>query len=329
MPNNNEDTNNKSADAMRSLVGLSRMLVPMAESYGRSKAAEAARRAACEPEKSDVCEPPAKIRRGEPGELSADERRAFGMAFARLMAESGELLTGDGLTDERGVPRSVSFDQETGEYPAPSLAFALSALRNISQPNEQQTRAMKMEAPPPQESFAMRSMSSPMMMSMPVNEVRSQALARPPYPPQLSRPSRSTPVPQRAAGCACAHPKPQGACCGAGAGSHATSAMRNAEGKCEPNPFEISCETQIRLKQCLKLVLCEFLRCLERRLCLNGQFQWDLTAEALIDCLGEAICTLLRCIPEALCPPEESEDCCATPAVPQSCLPCNFAVEEK
>lgn len=94
--------------------------------------------------------------------------------------------------------------------------------------------------------------------------------------------------------------------------------------KCDPHPWKPSCETQTALASCMKQVICDFLRCVDRNLCPDGHLNLrdEELGSKLIDCLGDTICGALHCIPEALCP----EPPAAPPA--QDDLPCNFAVEE-
>ncbi len=96
----------------------------------------------------------------------------------------------------------------------------------------------------------------------------------------------------------------------------------DANGKCQPSPWKISCETQNALADCLKQVICQFLISLDNAVCATGQPDFSNLGPKLGKAAGAALCGALECIPAALCPPQ--------PAQPQACddLPCNFAVEE-
>ena len=101
-------------------------------------------------------------------------------------------------------------------------------------------------------------------------------------------------------------------------------AKQPQEPRCDPNPWIPSCETQNALAECLKQVICDFLRCVNRTVCEDGKLDLkgrDL-GDKLIECVGVAACGALQCIPDALCP--------VVPAPPPADddLPCNFAVEE-
>jgi hypothetical protein len=78
------------------------------------------------------------------------------------------------------------------------------------------------------------------------------------------------------------------------------------------------------LAQCLKQVICDFLRCTHEAFCPDGDFKVPPqgAGQALRDCLGHAACSALECIPDALCGPKGQ----LPPK--QDDLPCNFAVED-
>jgi hypothetical protein len=316
--------------ARRGVEGMTRLLIPLAEAYGRSKEAEAACEAARDPSGQTPCEP-RELERSKEGELTADEKRALGMAFARLVAEGGDLLLAGSLHDEQGQPRVVTFDPRTGQYPGPSLAHAVAAISRLGGRSgggtQQQMLAISAAPPDAEAPVEILSPAAP----QPVREIRAAHTAPPAgFGPAATRepPARHAhpPATRPRGGCGCGG----GGCAGCGGGGkrpRAPLATRTPDGRCEPNPFEISCETQVRLKQCLKQILCEFLRCLDRRLCRDGTFDWHASSHVPLECLGEAICTLLRCVPDALCPPDPPDDERCLPE-PRDCLPCNFAVEE-
>ena len=102
--------------------------------------------------------------------------------------------------------------------------------------------------------------------------------------------------------------------------------------------FDVDCETRARLAECWKIVICDFLWCINEELCTPdgklriGDEYDDYDGEKgenlqtrLLRCLGTLVCSASRCIPEALCPPQE------VPCLPPNAtyLPCDFAVEEE
>lgn len=137
-----------------------------------------------------------------------------------------------------------------------------------------------------------------------------------------------------------------GACgCSTAAASAApvSAARYDDDGTCA-SLFDVSCETQWRLRDCLKLTLCEFLTCVADSYCADGGFQKPVEFDAngnpvldpatgatiekdlgdvLMECLCESVCTTLHCIPDAICGPQQSE------CVPPPALECDFAVEDK
>ncbi len=297
-----------SEETNRTLLSVARMLLPIAENYGRSREAAAVCEAADNPKSNGK---PRPIRPGSEATLSDDERKAFGMAFARMLAEGAEVAA----RGSAAAASRIGYDA-TGNYPAPTLvqmASALSRLRSgtKSMPVMMSEHHAETNGEPLHRVAAQPIVAAPAtrvaapVAPVPVAMIRRQHVA--------TRHVNEPPVPMNS-GCGCSSCAPQG-----------PVATRNPDGSCEPNPFEISCETQVRLKQCLVAVICEFLRCLERQLCVNGKMDFNNLAPAVMDCLGEALCTLLRCVPDALCP--------TTPEPSQSChndanhgLPCNFAV---
>ena len=131
--------------------------------------------------------------------------------------------------------------------------------------------------------------------------------------------------------------------CGCGTSQSASVARYDSDGSCA-SWFDISCETQWRLRDCLKLTLCEFLACVADSYCASGSFEKPIEVDAdgnpvfdpvtgqpvekdlgdvLMECLCESACTVLHCVPDAICGPRQSE------CIPPPALECNFAVEEK
>lgn len=114
--------------------------------------------------------------------------------------------------------------------------------------------------------------------------------------------------------------------CGcSGSAATLSSARYNPDGTCM-DTMCISCETKWRVRDCVKLTVCEFITCIADEFCVNGSFQKPTRdiGDILIDCLRGAMCTTLNCLPEAICGPRDEECCLPPPA-----LECDFAVEEK
>jgi hypothetical protein len=135
--------------------------------------------------------------------------------------------------------------------------------------------------------------------------------------------------------------------CGGSCGCHAKSST--APAKTYDNTacptFAISCETKQVLRECVKVALCDFLRCLGDTLCPDGKFDYQRLQRRysddrgdeqsdyqnntqrtlntdLINCVGQLACSFMHCIPEALCP-----EPCQPPQLPADNLPCDYAVE--
>ena len=78
----------------------------------------------------------------------------------------------------------------------------------------------------------------------------------------------------------------------------------------------ISCETKAALRDCVKVALCDFVRCVTDVLCPSGKFDANVfnnqaTAQQLTNCIGQLACSFLHCLPDALCP-----EPCEPPAAP-------------
>lgn len=92
--------------------------------------------------------------------------------------------------------------------------------------------------------------------------------------------------------------------------------------------FAISCETKQALRDCIKVALCDFLRCATDTFCPDGRFdlerlkrEQDQLPTQLINCVGQLACSFMHCVPEVLCP----EPC--KPKTTVDVLPCDYAVE--
>jgi hypothetical protein len=135
-------------------------------------------------------------------------------------------------------------------------------------------------------------------------------------------------------GLAMTAPRREASCgCGGGGGSGCTCNQRpvavptrNYNAKDCPT-FAVSCETKQALRDCAKVALCDFLRCLSETVCPDGRFDLERLQKNerlrgdLINCVGQLACSFMHCVPEALCP----EPC--APEAPVDCLPCGYAVE--
>jgi hypothetical protein len=84
-----------------------------------------------------------------------------------------------------------------------------------------------------------------------------------------------------------------------------------------PPFFSISCETQRRIRECLKIFLCKLLEEMGTNLCQNPTTPF-----------AKALCAFMQCLPGAICPPPKQPNECAPPS-PMPCLPCDYAVETK
>jgi hypothetical protein len=111
-----------------------------------------------------------------------------------------------------------------------------------------------------------------------------------------------------------------------GCGGHDTRSFPPArydeDGSCA-SLFSISCETRWRIRDCLKVSFCDFLRCMGDELCEREEGK-DLD---LGKCLEDFLCSFLHCLPDAICPPPEPCEPCCPPHALESCH-CNFAVGE-
>jgi hypothetical protein len=120
--------------------------------------------------------------------------------------------------------------------------------------------------------------------------------------------------------------------CGCGCSGCSKSEPRTKTYDSEKCPtFSISCETKDALRECVKVALCDLLRCVSGTLCPDGRFDSDIfdstknpdIGKQLIDCVGQAACSFMHCLPDALCPPA----CDDKPDSHVDCLPCGYAVE--
>jgi hypothetical protein len=343
VPGSNEDAA-KEGWASRAFVGGLRALLPLVDEYARTK------------------HPNDDFERGSAGSLSNDERKAYSEAAARLVYEGAAALRAN---SPQNKPETVDRDPKTGRYPPLTVADGVLAVRALqsllkteSKPKVEAAPASEVavvaslvevvspRSPREIRSVAMQQRKAVQALnaggSARAYAARNQAYAVGAGPRVLggaSAPARASKgqaaVVYRApkGGCGCGGPSASSlrpavralGCPDCGQPTPEPLATRNAEGKCEPNPLQISCDTQVKLKQCVKSVLCDTLWCLEAAICKNGQPSFKgVTGQTFIDCLGTALCSLIRCVPEVLCPPQTE----CGPLLPRADIECNYAVEE-
>lgn len=128
-----------------------------------------------------------------------------------------------------------------------------------------------------------------------------------------------------------AAPRETGCGCGGRCGGRcaAGAARPRTYGNCAP--WRPSCETQDALRDCVKVALCDLLRCVSDTLCPDGVFDManfrdrgddePSVGEELVNCFGQALCSFMHCLPDALCPEV------GPGRAPIDCLPCDYAVE--
>lgn len=141
---------------------------------------------------------------------------------------------------------------------------------------------------------------------------------------------RDVPTSGHQPGCGCGGTSKEGCGCGCGGAcscgcrGHGTRSFPPArydeDGRCV-SILSISCETRWRIRDCLKVSFCDFLRCAGDELC--GREEGDETR--LRECIEDFLCSFLTCLPDAICPPPESCKPCCPPRTIESCH-CNFAV---
>ena len=131
-------------------------------------------------------------------------------------------------------------------------------------------------------------------------------------------------------GCGCEPQKDCGCGCGCKDGYHCGKcvhhqfgpARNDKDGDCAPTR-KISCETQWRMRDCVKFAFCDMLRCMSEEMCdddCHFREEFDLG-----DCVEVFLCSLVSCLPEAICPPSKPETCCCDTRPDPGCG-CNFAV---
>ena len=257
------------------------------------------------------------------------------LALRKLAFEAGEMLLANNPPTEKPIP---AFERdETGKLPDLSLAYvAAAALAYVK------SRDAKAAAAAP---------ATPQVELMRATSVRAlRASAR--TTSYMAAPRAmiaSPPVTVRATGgCGCggkttpASPTSVGGCgCGGGCGGTSMPppqpvpcydpcagglvAVPPTEtcscAACQPPPttdcpiVTVSCETKLRLRDCIKQLLCDIIEYLETKLCANAQPGTPIAI----------LCNFLHCVREAICPDPATTPLPPGPSMP--CLPCGYAVE--
>jgi hypothetical protein len=336
--------------ATRAFVGGLRILLPLVDEYARTKGprdsfergtvgslSDDERKAYSEAAVRLVYESAAALRAQSP------QNRPDVVDRDPKTGRYPPLTVADGVLAVRALQSLLKSDEKTkatkGEAapasPAPEVAGAAPAVEIVSKPprSPREIRSVAMQqrkvlqasnAAGPARAYATRNQAYA-VGAQPRILASGGAAARAPKAAVVYR----APTP----GCGCGNAGSSSARPAAGAtgcpqcGQQAQEplAQRNAEGKCEPGPFQISCDTQIKLKQCVKGVICDTLWCLEAAICKNGQPSFTgVTTQTFIDCLGTALCSLIRCVPEVLCPPRTE----CGPLLPSADIECSYAVED-
>lgn len=169
--------------------------------------------------------------------------------------------------------------------------------------------------------------AGPRTMSAQMSE--SRALSRTsPMSGRTAMQGRAASSPGHPSGCGCGGP-PKDGCgcdcgCDCGCGGQNTRSFPPArlddDGSCV-SILSISCETRWRIRECLKVSFCDFLRCMGDELCAREEGD----EVELVGCFEDFLCSFLTCLPDAICPPPPPP--CCLPRAVESCH-CNFAVGE-
>lgn len=91
-------------------------------------------------------------------------------------------------------------------------------------------------------------------------------------------------------------------------------ACQAAPAECPPF-WSVSCETKLKLRECVKKLVCDLIAWIETVLCQNAQPNTP----------AGALCSFLHCVRDALCSPPPQP--CLPKPTPMPCLPCDYAVE--
>lgn len=277
--------------------------------------------------------------------LDARDLAILGLAATKAVYELGELALHNPTLDPKG-PQPVFALDDSGRAPAISLAHVFAATRmwrSLGAPATTAMAAVAAPAAPRARLYAARS-------EYYGTAARFTYAATPTRTPKANtmvthaRPSSSgcascggshrlpepppTPIDPCAGGLA-PPPRPHDSCGCGGTCSSCKQRTRTYDAEQCPT-FAISCETKLAVRDCMKLALCDFLRCLSDTLCPDGKFDSDVfdtsknpdLVKQLVDCVGQLACTFMHCVPDALCEPAHPP-----PTKVIDCLPCDYAVE--
>jgi hypothetical protein len=284
-------------------------------------------------------------------DTSSEDVRILGLAAMKLAYETGEIyLRNPGLAGDQALPQ-FRID-ERGYGPDFSLAHVLAVKRVWSE-----SRTAKKAAEAPAEAMvatrvdtrsyrtAMRttnySLSTPYAMTRRLSAFAPelQTMAAPSTPTSSYRPLPST---STARGCGCGGGGGQPSAAPSSYGAPSAGMVRSGETcascGCATAPatrtydncptFRVSCETKQALKDCVKVAVCDFLRCVVDAYCPDGRFVPERLGnkklqQEVYKCVGQLACSFAHCVPDALCPP----DPCPPAPTRVDYLPCDYAVE--
>jgi hypothetical protein len=91
-------------------------------------------------------------------------------------------------------------------------------------------------------------------------------------------------------------------------------ACQTAPAECPPF-WSVSCETKLKLRECVKKLVCDLIAWIETVVCSKAQPNTP----------AAVICNFLHCVRDALCAPPPQP--CLPKPTPMACLPCDYAVE--
>jgi hypothetical protein len=278
------------------------------------------------------------------GSLEGDELRArdggnaavVNLALRKLAFEAGEMLRANHPPTEQPIPEFKRDDK--GNLPDLSLAYVAAAALAYVKSREDKAAARTAAAPAAPQVEVLRATSVRALRA----SARTTAYTSAPRvmtapPPVTVRPT---------GGCGCggkSTPTSTGGCgCGGGCGGTSTPppqpvpcydpcagglvAVPPTEtcscAACQAPPattdcpvVTISCETKLRLRDCIKQLLCDLIEYLETKLCANAQPGTPIAI----------LCNFLHCVREAVCPDPVPTPLPPGPSMP--CLPCGYAVE--
>lgn len=311
--------------ALGSMVTGVRLALPLMNAFARVKGQDEA------------------IEQGDKTKLSDDERMVIGKTVSKLVYEGAAIIAA-----KHPVDAEMPLRDESGRYPALNVAHAVSAATAVYEVLDKRKVARAAEVEKQEKLKADKAKPDLQVLSAPTppvsaNQIRRAAMmnkrnqqttnrgmAGGTYRVHTGASMMSSP-----SGCGCGqrYAAPMGPSSG-GCGCGQSYAMQRVDEPqtatdskdCDVDFFSISCETQKRLKACIKGAVCELLWSMDGVLCPDGKpadFKNIDTGALLTEAVGSFACSLVRCVPEALCPPR-IDDCAPAPTDPL----CNFAVEE-